>query len=112
MRWCSLSLLVLAGCAHAPAELERIHQEVGERITYVNYAKKDWRIIENGTTGTGNCAVFAITYKWELLKIGYSPEVVLCELADGTGHAYTKVDGFVLDNRYNWVIPAEQQECK
>jgi len=111
--WVALALLLTTGgCAHAPAELERIHREVGERIEYQHYAKKDWRIVPEGTEATGNCAVFAMTYKWEALRAGYKPDVVLCRLPDGTGHAYTRVGKWVLDNRYGWVIPITEQECK
>jgi len=107
-----LPLLLLAGCAHAPAELERIHQEVGERITYQHYAAKDFRWIRKGQTATGNCAVFATTYRMEAAVARYDAKVVTCRLPDGTGHAYTRVGEWVLDNRHGWVIPITEQECK
>jgi predicted transglutaminase-like cysteine proteinase len=107
-----LAALVLTGCAQPPADLVAIHQAVGERITYKHYAKKDWRIIGPGTRAEGNCAVYAMTYKWELLRAGYKPEVILCRTWQGEGHAYTRVGEWALDNRFNGPIEINQQDCK
>ncbi|CAB4136981.1 hypothetical protein UFOVP315_25 [uncultured Caudovirales phage] len=109
------TLAALAGCAampSAPPQLVQIHRDVNARITYQNYTKKDWRIIPAGTTATGNCAVYAMTYKWELLRAGYKPEVILCHTWDGIGHAYTRAGQWALDNRFKQPIPITQQDCR
>lgn len=107
----------LAGCTtlqleQPPAELEHIHMAVKSRITYQKYAKKDWRYIAPDTTGRGNCAVYAYTVFMDAAKAWMHPEIKLCRLPDGTGHAYTRVGDWVSDNRFKRLIPASQQDCK
>lgn len=107
----------VAGCTtlqleQPPAELEHIHMAVKSRITYQNYAKKDWRYIPEGTTGQGNCAVYAYTVFMDAAKAGLQPEIKLCRLPDGTGHAYTRVGEWASDNRFKRLIPMHQQDCK
>lgn len=109
-----LGILALGGCSTmaAPAPIEAIHQATMSRITYQNYAKKDWRYVAPGEKGAGNCAVYAMTNLIDLNNAGYNPRLVTCHTAKGVGHAYTQVDGWALDNRFKWVIPMSEQDCK
>lgn len=115
----TLAACLLTGCAsmpeaflQPPAKLVDIHRAAKGRITYQNYAKKDWRYIQPDTTGAGNCAVFAFTVMVDAVKAGYSPQIKLCRLPDGTGHAYTAVDGWALDVRRKTPIRMNEQDCK
>ena len=107
-----VAALLLVGCASAPAKLEAIKQEVDSRITYKHYVKQDFRWVRKGQKAIGNCAVFTATYRMEAALAWYDAEVVVCQLPSGEGHTYAKVGDFALDNRYKWVIPMSQQECK
>lgn len=107
-----LAALLLSGCATAPEELASIHSATMERITYQHYVKRDWRYIHPDAEGSGNCAVFAFTNLLDTKKAGYDSELVVCRLADGTGHSYVNAGGWALDNRHPYVFPVNQQDCK
>lgn len=79
-----------------------------EYVYYKGVSKPAW-VGEN----QGNCAAFSIAYASELRGMGYkAPMLTLCRLPDGEGHAVLDVDGWRLDNRYGWVMPVEQSDCK
>jgi len=113
-----IGVIALTGCASltsmqsAPPELEAIHQATRARITYQNYAKKDWRYIPKDQKASGNCAVYTLTNFTDAAKAGYSPQIRLCRTSRGVAHAYTQVGDWALDNRFRWVIPMSQQDCK
>lgn len=106
---------LLSACAalnQPPPELERIHTAAKARITYQNYAAKDYRYIAPDQTGEGNCATFAFTVMLDANRAGLDPHMHLCTLPSGVGHAYTRVGGWDSDVRYRHLIPAAQNDCK
>lgn len=109
-----LAAASLAACStlQPPAQLETLHMAAKQRITYENYAKKDWRYIQPNENGRGNCAVFAFTTFIDAAKAGMEPELKLCRLPDGTGHAYTRVGDWDSDVRFKRLIPSSQQDCR
>lgn len=106
-----LPALLLTACATAPAHLTQAKQSVDSRMEYVNYTgwvKPSW-VGED----QGNCAAFSLAYASELRRMGYSVGLSsLCRTPDGEGHAVLDVDGWRLDNRYGYVMPVEQSDCK
>lgn len=109
-----LAALSLTACStmQPPAQLEAIHMAAKNRITYENYAKKDWRYIPPTEHAAGNCAVFAFTTFIDASKAGMVPEIKLCSLPDGTGHAFTRVGEWDSDVRFRRLIPSSQQDCR
>lgn len=109
-----LAALCLTACSTSqpPAKLEQIHMSAKSRITYDNYAKKDWRYIPENEKGSGNCAVFAFTTFIDAANAGMNPEIKLCRLPDGTGHAFTRAQGWDSDVRFKRLIPSNQQDCQ
>lgn len=113
-------VLMLAACTSMPTMFEQppeklvhIHRAAKARITYQEYFKRDWRYIAPGTTGTGNCAVFAMTVWVDSLAAGYKPDPIhVCLTPNGRGHAYTSVNGWALDNRFKYPIPLAEEDCK
>lgn len=102
---------ILSGCTVAPDYLIQAKDVVDRRMTYVYYrgwSKPSW-VGEN----QGNCAAFAIGYWAELKRKGYKPPIpITCVLPDGTRHAVLDVDGWRLDNRYTWVMPVTESDCR
>lgn len=105
--------LTLTACASQPPQgLEAIHMAAKARITYENYAARDFRYIPQNETAAGNCAVFAMTVLVDANMAGFDPKMHVCSLPDGTGHAYTRVGDWDSDVRFKRLIPASQQDCR
>ena len=106
-----VAVLLLAGCATAPAHLADAKRSVDSRMDYVYYTgwlKPAW-VDEN----QGNCAAFSLAYATELREMGYrAPLATTCRLPDGTGHAVLDVDGWRLDNRYGYVMRTIESDCR
>lgn len=106
--------LALAACSlqQPPRAFEAAHVAAKNRITYQNYAARDWRYIPPTETGQGNCAVFAFTVWVDANKAGLTePTIHLCRLPSGIGHAYTRSQGWDSDVRYKTLIPSAQNDC-
>lgn len=104
----------LAACStmQPPRELETLHSAAKNRIEYQNYAKKYWRYVAPDEKASGNCAVHAMTVLIDANKAGYDPRLILCRLSDGTGHAFTRINGWDSDVRFKHLIPSSQQDCR
>ena len=105
-------VILLTGCAHAPAELEAAKRSVDGRLTY-QYSTTRTKALPAGNnrfilsvdslapqSGPANCVGYALAYR-EALGRGL---LKACQLPDGQMHAYLQVDGYVLDNREGWVV--------
>lgn len=112
----ALILPLLAGCSvleHPPVHLTDIHQAAIERITYQHYYKSDLRYIPKDQKGTGNCSVFAFTVWVDAVKDGHTDsKIIYCHTWRGEPHAFTKVDEWALDVRFNTPIKITEQDCK
>ena len=61
--------------------------------------------IEHWTTDlVGDCEDFALWCRDQLEAKGIHPDLVFCRTEDGGGHLVLHVDGWILDNRYKWVM--------
>lgn len=73
------------------------HRYVPDRLQYQRP--------EHWTTGlVGDCEDFALWCRQELDAIGIDSDLVYCLTETGEGHLVCAVDGWVLDNRYRWVM--------
>lgn len=105
--------LLLAGCASAPPELEDIHAATLRRIPYKHYAGWDLTYVPTNKVEAGNCAKQAWTDWVDVKQTGRAPALMVCRVPyTQEGHVYVLVDGWALDGRYNYVIPANQEDCK
>lgn len=108
-----LAALVATGCASVPRDIAKVDRDLLSRFTYKHYAKRDWRYIQPGTKGSGNCAVFAFSAWVDLAEAGRKPTIVECSLiTTGERHAYTAVDGWALDIRRRGPIPVAGVGCR
>lgn len=95
-----LPLLLLAACAHTPETPYGVaKRSVDAQLSYIYYAKHDYRVIAEGVKAEGNCAVFAATYCDRLEDKGIDGEVYVYSLPDGEFHAVCVSGDIVLDNR-------------
>ncbi len=112
-----LPLVLLAGCAHAPAELEMAKRNVDAKITYKNEVNRyKPNLLLKGEKAQGDCWLYA--YNYYMASVGYASKnmveakVIGCYTPAGEYHTYTRVGEWVLDNRYKWVVHINEQECK
>lgn len=104
-------------------EIDEVNRRINSQVQYVSdpeqFGKPDfWEIVEN----QGDCDDYALTKRNELMKLGYSADdlrIATCWAEDEFGnpgqgeyHAvlviYTDFGDYVLDNRYEEVMPWDQ----
>jgi len=56
----------------------------------------------------GDCEDFALWVKAELEKRGIAADLVVALTEDGEGHAVIHVGGWILDNRYKYVVSIDE----
>lgn len=108
LRVLAMPAVMLAACASAPADVEQVARETHRRITYRDYAAFDRRYVAPGTVGEGNCAVFAQTAFVDLSKLGRMPSTRYCVLRDGRAHVWVELDGWAVDARWPYAVPAPE----
>ena len=64
---------------------------------------EDWRI-----ELVGDCDSFALWCRDELKKHDIESDLVYCLTETGEGHLVCSVDGYILDNRYVWVMAQQE----
>lgn len=52
----------------------------------------------------GDCEDFALWCRQELAMQGIASDLILCLVETGEGHLVCSVEGYILDNRYKWVM--------
>ena len=70
-----------------------------------HYDKDQYGISEYWTADlVGDCEDFALWCRDRLEQQGIQPDLVFCRVETGGGHLVLHVDGWILDNRYKWVM--------
>lgn len=60
----------------------------------------------------GDCEDFALWCKYELEKKGIDADLVLAQTETGGYHLVCSVDGWVLDNRYRYLVSKDELRYK
>jgi len=60
----------------------------------------------------GDCEDFALWCKYELEKKGIDADLVMCLTETNQGHLVCSVDGWVLDNRYRYLVSKDELRYK
>lgn len=69
------------------------------------YDKDQYGLNEHWTADlVGDCEDFALACRDRLEARGINPDLVFCRVETGGGHLVLHVDGWILDNRYKWVM--------
>ena len=85
--------------------LDRAHRYVEDITQYQR--PEHWTV-----SLTGDCEDFALWCRQELLSIGIVSDLIFCRTETGEGHLVCSVDGYVLDNRYKWVMCRDDLDCQ
>ena len=103
-----LILPLLTACAHAPAELEAAKASVDSHYTYSYRMTSMVTERARPEDGTANCTKYALEY----LKAVSRGTPIICITPWGEKHRAVVVGDWVLDNRYNMVVPLNGYDCK
>lgn len=88
--------------------LDKAHSEHSYVLDSVQYNKPEyWTIDLNG-----DCEDFALWCREELKKDKINADLVLCLTEQNEGHLVCSVDGWILDNRYSFVMSRDQLKYK
>jgi len=72
------------------------------------YDKDQYGLNEYWTTDlVGDCEDFTLWCRDRLAEQGIHADLVFCKTEDGGGHLVLHVGGWILDNRYKWVMRQE-----
>lgn len=99
--------LLLSAAGHCES-LQEIHTRTLSRIVYSKDDQRAYRY----APATGDCKAFAFTNYVDTTAAGYESTMRVCYTSKGEPHAYVQVGDVALDNRFTWVIPMSQQDCK
>lgn len=103
-----LLLPLLASCATAPAHLEQAKASVDSRYTHSYRMTSMVTERARPDDGTANCTKYALEY----LKVVPRGTPIICITPQGEKHRAVVVGDWVLDNRYNMVVPLDGYDCK
>lgn len=109
----SLCAWALCGCANGPQHLNDLNASVNRSVTYKHYygwGERGKKPLKPGESG--NCVAIAYTKLVKLREQGQIATMFACKLHSGEGHAVVLAEGWVLDNRSDWVYPAAQLDCE
>ena len=88
--------------------LNKAHSQHVYKYDCDQYQKKEhWEL---GLVG--DCEDFALWCKSELKKEDVDADLIYCLVETGGGHLVCHVDGYILDNRHNWVMRQEDLPYK
>lgn len=98
---------------HLGSTLYDVNHRVNHEITYREDTDDYWQSPrETLRRGEGDCEDFAILKRAALLSAGWRDDQMLIVVVQDTvarrAHAILIVDGYVLDNRTDYVLPVEQ----
>jgi len=80
--------------------LDRAHRGHEYRTDKELYDKREhWTV-----NLEGDCEDFALWCRRELVKQGIESDLVFCKTESGAYHLVCSVDGWILDNRHDWIM--------
>tara|TARA_B110000211_G_C14056131_1_gene543453 strand:+ start:1222 stop:1614 length:393 start_codon:yes stop_codon:yes gene_type:complete len=85
--------------------LTTVHWEARQGHTYIP-DKEQYGVREYWKVDLiGDCEDFALWCKQKLEKdYGIDTDLIFCKTETGGGHLVASVEGWILDNRYDWVL--------
>ena len=84
--------------------LQAVLDEALDNHTYVPDLEQ-YQKVEHWTIGlVGDCEDFALHCRQQLKRKGIQSDLVYCKTETNEGHLVVHVEGWILDNRHNWVM--------